>query len=117
MEAVVRVDAVEMADASRQVRTGCFDRQMIVIDHQVVRVAQPPTEIDHLGQNLKECNTIRIAEEDLLTGVSPGRDVVVGPFVFNPRWVCHAASLHQPIPTIKTRPFGDLCSTEYPAVR
>ena len=89
---------------------------MIVIGHQAVLVAQPPIAIDHLGQNLKECNTIQIAEEDLLTGIATGRDVANAPFVFNPRWTCHAASLHQLIPTMKIRPFSDLGGAECPAV-
>lgn len=37
----LRVDAVEVSHATRQVRIGRFDQQMVVIGHQAVHVAKP----------------------------------------------------------------------------
>ena len=98
----LRVDAVEVAHASRQVRIGRFDQEMVVVGHQAVRVAEPPVPINCLCKGLKEGIAIRIGEEDLLTSVTTARDVVDGSLIFNPQWPCHATILHQTTPRMKT---------------
>ena len=98
----LRVDPVEVAHASRQVRVGRLDHKVVVIAHKAVRIAEPSEAIYYFAKDLKEGKAIGVGEEDLLTGIPTARDVVDSSFVFDPQWPCHNGSLHQLTPRMKT---------------
>jgi hypothetical protein len=98
----LRVDAIEVAHTSREIRFRRLDHQVIVVGHQAVRVTNPPVSINHFGKDLKEGHAIRIGKEDLLTSIATARDVIDGSLVFDPQWTCHGTSLYQRTPKKKT---------------
>ena len=89
----LRIYPIEMLHSPRQVWFRRFDKKMIMIGHQAVRVAYPPESLDSNTKYFEEPSPINIIEEDIFPCVSPAGDVIYSAFVFNPQWTSHTGSI------------------------
>lgn len=80
---------VEMLHSPRQVWFRRFDKKVIMIGHQAVRVAYPPESLDSNTKYFEEPSAIDIVEKDIFPCVSPTGNVIYSAFVFNPQWTSH----------------------------
>lgn len=80
----LRIYPVEILHSPRQVRFRRFDKKVIMIGHQAVRVAYPPESLDSNTKYFEKPSPINIVEEDIFPCVSSTGDVIYSAFVFNP---------------------------------
>ena len=74
----LRVAAIQLPHAEREIRLRRLDQQMIVIVHQTVGMAHPPIAIDNMGQQAQPLQAVPVVSHDVLPGVAPTRDMVDG---------------------------------------
>jgi hypothetical protein len=74
----LRVDAVQLSHPDREIRVRRFDKQMVVVVHQAVAVAQPMLLADDFLQGSQQCLPIGVIDEDRGLRVAAGGDVVDG---------------------------------------
>lgn len=86
---VLRIAAVELPHAQREIRLRRFDEEMIVIVHQAVGMAQPAVAIDDVGQNREPLGAVAVVGHDILPGIAPAGDMVDGAGYLNAEWTSH----------------------------
>jgi hypothetical protein len=57
------------------------------------RVTEPIEAIDSLRKDLKKCCAISIVDEDVLSSITSGGDVIDGTWILDSQWSSHGASL------------------------
>jgi hypothetical protein len=90
----LRVAAIELAHAEREIGLRRFNEQMIVVIHQTVGVAKPPVPIDDVGQQRQPLRPITVIVHDVLPGIAPTRDVVDGSGEFETKRTRHDAAAY-----------------------
>jgi hypothetical protein len=60
----LRVEAVQLPHALREVRRGSLQKKVVVVRHQPVRVTEPAVAFDHLAEGLEGRRAVRVIEED-----------------------------------------------------
>ena len=78
------VDSVELTHAARECRIDRFDKKVIMVGHQAIRMTEPIEAVADLMNKLKECDPIGVIEEDTLSFVSTPGDMVNGTRVLDP---------------------------------
>ena len=70
------IDAVQLPHAQRQVALRRFDKQMIVIVHQAIRVTQPAKSHYHFAEADKKQLSVSIIEKYRILRVTAGGNVI-----------------------------------------
>jgi hypothetical protein len=65
------IDAIQLAHAERQVSLRRFNKQMIVVVHETVGVADPMIALINVAEYPEECFTVAVVLEDVLLLISP----------------------------------------------
>jgi len=89
----LRVNAVQLAHASRQVCPGCLEKQVVMVAHQAVGMTYPFETVDDLAEKLKERDSVRPGEENVLFRVAPTRNVIDGSFKLDAKRAHHSLDL------------------------
>ena len=74
----LRIYAVHLTHADRDVAVGSLDEKMVMIRHQAVRVTEPPTALDHSSERRQEGASVDVVADDPLPSVAASGDVVDG---------------------------------------
>jgi hypothetical protein len=90
----LRIPAVELPHAERQIRLGGLDEQMIVIVRQAIGVADPPIAINDMGQETAPLGTVTVVRHDVPPRIDPARDMVDGPAECKAKRTGHEAGIH-----------------------
>ena len=65
------IDAIQLAHAERQVSLRRFNKQMIVVVHETVGVADPMIALINVAEHPEEGFTVAVVLEDVLLLISP----------------------------------------------
>ena len=96
---LIEVDGVrrqEPVHEGSEIRPGRLDHQVEMVAHEAKQVQThlelPPTLAEHAQKTL----VVGVVPKDRPPFVAPGRHVIHGPFIRDPRWPRHAAMLPPP---------------------
>jgi hypothetical protein len=78
----LRVNPVEKLHPARQVGVRRLDKEMVMIAHQAIRMADPAVPLNNITNDLKETRLIAVAEEDPVPRIAATGDVIKSTFVF-----------------------------------
>lgn len=86
---VLRVNAIELAHAFRQIRFRHIYNEMVMVVHQHIRVNVPTKSRHHTFKHVEKNGTVLIIEKDVTFGDSLAGYVIVRPGEFNTYWSRH----------------------------
>jgi hypothetical protein len=89
------VNTVQVSHATREIRPWRLDQEVIMIRHQAVCVTDPAEAFYHITEYIQGAKTIFVVEEDLLSGIPTGCNMVNSPFKLNPQWPGHKKKYSQ----------------------
>jgi hypothetical protein len=72
------VEAVELPHPEGQVRPGGLDKEVVVVVHQAVGVAEPAIPGDDVREGADKYLTVLMVPKDPLPGIPPGGEMVDG---------------------------------------
>ncbi len=87
---VTRVAAVQILHARRQVRFGRLHEEMVMISHEGKGVQPPAVGFDCPPQPVEPFLPIYIIQDDMLSSVPTGHDVIDRARKFDSQRSCHA---------------------------
>ena len=78
------IDTIEMPHASGKIGLRRLNKEMVVIGHQAVGVADPAETVDCGSKDLQKTQPISVVKKDLSTGISSAGNMIHSAFIFNP---------------------------------
>lgn len=87
------IDAVELPHASRQIRLGRLNQQVVVVAHLTPGLNDPTESFTTLGQYVQPCQAIRIVQINVLAAMSTRGHMVEATSKFKTQGTGHDASL------------------------
>ena len=79
----LRIHAIQLPHAERQIAIRRFDQQMIMVVHQAVSVADPIVALVDMLESVEKVYAVLVGLEDRLFFISPGGDMVDSAGVLN----------------------------------
>jgi hypothetical protein len=88
------VNAIELPHAAREVPLWGLEEEVVMVVHEAIGVAAEAVAFHHLGEDFQKREPVLVSEEDGLSGVSPGGDVIQGSRELHPQWSGHGPLYH-----------------------
>ena len=99
---LLRVDAVQLAHACREIALRGLDDQVVVIGHLAPGVDRPVEALATLCQGFQPAFAIDVVRVDILAAVAARGHMVQPPGEFESKWTGHAARLMAGVRYCKT---------------
>jgi hypothetical protein len=88
------VRPIQLPHAYRKISIGCINKQMVMIPHQAIGVAEPIVRKGNTRKGIQEHLSVLIVYENLLSFVSSTRDMIDSSRKFYTQGTCHGLSLY-----------------------
>jgi hypothetical protein len=83
------IDAVQLPHAYRKISVGRINKQMVMIVHQAVGMADPVVSMGNIRKGIQEDLSVLVVSENCLSLISSASDVIDSSWKFYTQWTCH----------------------------
>ena len=89
---LLSVYPVYMSHTHGQIACDGFKEQVVVVAHQAIGVATPIETLCRFLDQIEEVCPVAVILKYRHPGISPRRNVINGPWIFNAQWSSHVSS-------------------------